>query len=96
MAVHKRLVGAAGRFYQAHRRLVQLFDSLVTRFIFTAHQRDFAVAAQRLREPRGELALQRDRDAAQGDIALFGQKIGGQGFPRGWHPLHLRIQAAGQ
>ncbi|MNU87184.1 hypothetical protein D3C71_769650 [compost metagenome] len=89
-------VGTAGGFDQANRWLVDLFDGLVQRLVFAAHQRDFAVDVQDAAEEGFFLPFQGDRDAAHGDVALAGEHVGHQGFPGGGHPLDLDAKAVGQ
>ncbi len=96
MTVHKRFVGAASRLDYPHLRLVDLLNRLVLRFIRAAHQRNFAIDAQRLCEPGDLLTFKRHGDTAQRDITLLRYKIIAQGFPRGRHPLYFCAEAGGQ
>ncbi|MNF91244.1 hypothetical protein D3C84_738380 [compost metagenome] len=94
--VDERFVGAAGRFDQANRRLVDLLDGLILRLIFAAHQRDFAVDVQRGAEEGFFLPFQGDGDPAHADVAFARQHVGHQGFPGGRYPLDLDAKAVGQ
>ncbi|MNY11418.1 hypothetical protein D3C86_1444460 [compost metagenome] len=94
--VDEGFVGAAGRFDQAYRRLVDLLYGLVRRLLFAAHQWNFAVDIQGGAEEGFFLALQRDRDPADRDVAFARQHVGHQGFPGGLHPLDLDAEAVGQ
>ncbi len=96
IGVHEGFVGAARRFQQTHRRLVDLFESAVFLHVGAAHQRDFAVGIQLVSEEHLFLPLQRDGDAAHRDVALAGGEVRRQGFPAGFHPLHVGAQALGQ